>query len=119
MSKYEEIDLNNITTYSVEDRPSKVHITDFISDEFVNTNEFIKILPNILAAKDLKELIRHAKRAIIDKKPIILMFGGRSHQMRASPLVNRAIGQEVISAIAVNGSVGIHDFEIAFFGKNF
>ena len=76
MSKYEEIDLNNISTYSVEDRPSKVHVKDFVSDEFIKTNEFIKSLPNILAAKDLKELIRHAKKAIMDQKPIILMFGG-------------------------------------------
>jgi len=117
MSKYEEIDLNNISTYSVEDRPSKVHVKDFVSDEFVKTNEFIKSLPNILTAKDLKELIQHAKKAIMDQKPIILMFGGHLIKCGLSPLINRAIEQEVISAIAVNGSVGIHDFEIAFFGK--
>ncbi len=117
MSKYEEIDLNNISTYSVEDRPSKVHVEDFVSDEFVKTNEFIKSLPNILAAKDLKELIRYTKKAIMDQKPVIFMFGGHLIKCGLSPLINRAIEQEVISAIAVNGSVGIHDFEIAFFGK--
>ena len=117
MSKYEEIDLSDITTYSVEDRLSKVSVDDFISEEFVPTKDFIDSLPDILAAKDLKDFIDHTKTALENNRQVILMFGGHLIKCGLSPLVNKAIEQGLISAIAVNGSVAIHDFEIAFFGK--
>ncbi len=117
MSKYEEIDLTNVSTYSVEERPSKVSVDDFSSDEMISTQDFIDALPDILAAKDLKDFIAHIKNALENNKPVILMFGGHVIKCGLSPIINQAIEQGIISAIAVNGSVAIHDFEIAFFGK--
>ncbi|MEA2103325.1 MAG: hypothetical protein U9P79_01615 [Candidatus Cloacimonadota bacterium] len=118
MTKYTEIDLNNINTYSVKGRKSIVHISDFIKlDEKISTKNFIKSLPNILKAKDLRELLGHCSDAMDSHKPIIMMLGGHTIKCGLSPLFIRAIENGLIDTIAVNGSVCIHDFEIAMFGK--
>ncbi len=118
MSKYKEIDLSNIKTYSVKDRPSTVHIKDFIHlENEISIKDFIKSLPDILKAKDFKEVLFHSQNAIKSEKPIIIMLGGHTIKCGLSPLFIKAIEKGVIDTIAVNGSVCIHDFEIAFFGK--
>lgn len=118
MSKYREISLDKIKTYSVKDRPSKVHINDFVNlNKEMNIHNFIEGLPNILKGKDFKELIDLCEKALENRKPLIAMMGGHVIKCGLTPLFNKAIEQGIITAIAVNGSVCIHDFEIAYFGK--
>jgi len=118
MSKYKEISLDEIKTYSVKDRPSKVSIKDFLkTDKEVSTRDFINSLPDILKAKEFKELLSHCEDAIKNKKPIIVMMGGHVIKCGLSPIFIKAIEKGIINTIAVNGSVCIHDFEIAYFGK--
>jgi hypothetical protein len=118
MSKYKEISLDKIKTYSVKDRPSKVHINDFVNlNKEMNIHNFIEGLPNILKGKDFKELIDLCEKALENRKPLIAMMGGHVIKCGLTPLFNKAIEQGIITAIAVNGSVCIHDFEIAYFGK--
>ena len=118
MSKYKKINLDNIKTYSVKDRPSKVYIKGFMKiAKEVSTKGFIDSLPNILAGKDFKEFLSHCENAVKNKKPIIVMLGGHVIKCGLSPIFIKAIEKGLIKTIAVNGSVCIHDFEIAYFGK--
>ncbi|MCK4357508.1 MAG: hypothetical protein KAW92_01955 [Candidatus Cloacimonetes bacterium] len=118
MSKYQEINLEKIKTYSVKDRPSKVYIKDFIkTDKSISTKEFVNSLPDILMGKKFKEFLSHCENAVKNKKPIIVMLGGHTIKCGLSPIFIKAIEKGIINTIAVNGSVCIHDFEIAFFGK--
>lgn len=118
MSKYKEISLDNIKTYSVKDRPSKVHINDFVNlNKEVKIHNFIESLPNILKGKEFKELINLCEDALANRRPLIVMMGGHVIKCGLTPLFNKAIEQGIIKAIAVNGSICIHDFEIAYFGK--
>ncbi|MCD6101969.1 MAG: hypothetical protein J7J77_02825 [Candidatus Cloacimonetes bacterium] len=118
MSKYKEISLDKIKTYSVKDRASKVYIKNFMKiDKEVSTKDFIEGLPDILKAKEFKEFLSHCEDAIENKKPIIVMMGGHVIKCGLSPIFIKAIEKGIINTIAVNGSVCIHDFEIAFFGK--
>ncbi len=118
MPKYKEISLENIRTYSVKNRASKVHIKDFMkTDKEVSTKDFIDGLPDILIGKEFKEFIGHCNDAINNKKLIIIMLGGHVIKCGLSPIFIKAIEKGIINTIAVNGSVCIHDFEIAFFGK--
>ena len=62
--------------YSLKKRKSKVHLSQFAKKTSQNSiSSFLKSLPNILAAKDLKELASSIKQARRKKRQIIFMYG--------------------------------------------
>lgn len=117
MSKYKEIDLTDLKTYSIADRYSKVDTTAFGKSGKVDVAAFLDCLPDILAAKDLKELIGHCQNARANGKPVIVGLGGHVIKCGLAPLLIDLINAGYISCIVSNGSVMIHDFEIAMFGS--
>lgn len=113
MSRYKETDLFQITINSVKDRPS-----------LVQTGQFAKLgadlldsLPDILKAADLKVFIGRCRVAIQRKKPIIVALGGHVIKCGLAPLLIELMKAGAVSCFAVNGSVTIHDYELACFGK--
>lgn len=117
VSKYTETDLRKVSTYSIQDRPSIVDKSLFAQKGEVDTASFLDCLPEILSAKDLRELIPRIREAKAKEKGIILGMGGHVIKCGLAPLFIEMIEAGYVSAIAVNGSVIIHDFEIAFFGQ--
>ncbi len=77
---------------------------------------FLDALPEILSAKDLKKLIQNLKEAKARGKAIIIGLGGHVIKCGLAPLIIELMAAGYVSAIAVNGSVIIHDFELANFG---
>ncbi|MDD2229393.1 MAG: hypothetical protein PHY48_08280 [Candidatus Cloacimonetes bacterium] len=117
MSKYSEIDLSKISTYSIKDRHSKVATNAFAKVGKVDTASFLDCLPDILCAADLKALIAACKAAKKKGKPIIIGLGGHVIKCGLAPLLIELMEAGYVGAIVTNGSVAIHDFEIAFFGS--
>lgn len=117
MSKYSEIELNNLKTYSIRDRLSKVEKSSFAKKGKVETGSLLDAMPDILSAKDLKELVLTVQNAKAAGKPIILGMGGHVVKCGLAPLIIEMMEAGFVSAIAVNGSVSIHDYEIAFYGQ--
>ena len=117
MSKYKEIDLQKIKTYPIDQRYSKININAFAKKGKVIVSEFLNCLPDILAAKNLKELIATCKNAKANHKPVIIGLGGHIIKCGLAPLLIEMMEEGFISAFVCNGSVVIHDYEIACFGK--
>ncbi len=117
MSVYDEIDLSQIRTYSIKDRFSKVDMDQFAQKGKVDTSALLNSLPHILSAKDLRELVENCRAAKRRGRAIILGMGGHVIKCGLAPIVIELIEAGYISAIAVNGSVIIHDYEIAFYGN--
>lgn len=117
MSKYNQIDLNKLRTYSINERSSKVDTALFAQKGKVDTSAFLDCLPDILSAKDLRRLISKIKEAKATGRGIILGLGGHVIKCGLAPLVIELMEAGYLTGIAVNGSVIIHDFEIAFFGQ--
>ncbi|MDD3535802.1 MAG: hypothetical protein PHC50_06650 [Candidatus Cloacimonetes bacterium] len=117
MSKYKEIELNKISSYSISERSSKVDTALFAQKGKVDTSAFLDCLPDILSAKDLRRLISKIKQAKAAGCGIILGLGGHVIKCGLAPLVIELMEAGYLTGIAVNGSVIIHDFEIAFFGQ--
>lgn len=115
MSRYSEIDLSGIKVYSVNDRPSKVEASSFASTD-ANAG-LLDSMPDILKAAELKEFIQRTKTAIALRKPIILGLGGHVIKCGLAPLVIKLMESGAVSCVCVNGSVTIHDYEIAHWGK--
>ncbi len=117
MSKFKEIDLSKIKTYSIAKRFSKVATAAFAQPGKVDVSAFLDCLPDILAAKDFKELIGNIKQAKALGKPLILGLGGHVIKCGLAPLIIELIEAGYISCLVSNGSVMIHDYEIASFGS--
>jgi len=121
MSIYENftpIDLDSIHTYELASRPSKVSVKDFASpvDESDSLKEFLDKLPKILAVESLHEIARQIRRARDLGKPIIWGIGGHVVKTGLSPVIIDLMKRGFVSAIAGNGSVLVHDAEIALVG---
>jgi hypothetical protein len=121
MSIYENlspIDLEKIKTYELASRPSKVTVQDFAEPVSENDSlkEFLDKLPNILAVGSLREIAAQIRRAKDLDKPIIWGFGGHVIKTGLSPVLIDLMQKGFVSAIAANGSVLVHDTEIALVG---
>ena len=117
MGRYKEIDLAGLKKYSITNRPSKVHIEDFADPSKQNLEELLASFPDLLAAKDIKELVNRCVSAYQKGKPVIVAIGGHVVKCGLSLYLNDLMEMGLITTMASNGSVVIHDFEIAKFGK--
>jgi hypothetical protein len=124
MSIYEDeglrpLGLEGVSTYPLAERPSKVSAEDFarpVGEEF-SLGEFLASLPNILAVQSLRRLAAQVRRARRLGKPIVWGIGGHVVKTGLAPLIIDLMGRGFVSAVAANGSVLVHDAEIALVGS--
>src|SRR5688572_23632831 len=123
MSIYDDnlspLELDGVKTYPLASRPSKVSLQDFanpVSDDSSLKN-FLQSLPNILAVQSLREVAERMRRARELQKPIIWGIGGHVIKTGLAPLVIDLMKRGFVTAIAGNGSVLVHDSEIATVGS--
>lgn len=116
MSRHSQADLSKIKTYSIAKRDSKVNPDLFAKPEPKGIGGLIQSLPDILKGSDFKEFISRSADAIKDGKAFIVGLGGHVIKCGLSPLLIRMMESGYLSCIAVNGSVAIHDFELAMYG---
>jgi hypothetical protein len=113
------LSLEKVSTYPLASRASKVTVKDFatpISEES-SLREYLASLPNILAVQNLRELASRMRRARALGKPIIWGIGGHVIKTGLGPLIIDLMNRGLVTAIAANGSVLVHDAEIAMVGS--
>jgi hypothetical protein len=113
------LNLDSVNTYPLASRPSKVTTKDFaqpVSEES-SLADFLSSLPNILAVRSLRELAARIRRARERRKPVIWGIGGHVIKTGMSPVIIDLMRRGFVSAIAANGSVLVHDAEIAMVGS--
>jgi hypothetical protein len=113
------LELDGVKTYPLASRTSKVSLNDFakpVSGD-ASLNDFLESLPNVLAVQSLREVANRIHRARELKKPIIWGIGGHVIKTGLAPLVIDLMKHGFVSAIAANGSVLVHDAEIAMVGS--
>ncbi|HEY0003173.1 MAG TPA: hypothetical protein VGB17_00085 [Pyrinomonadaceae bacterium] len=123
MSIYEDdlrpLGLDQVSTYPLASRPSKVTLADFARPFEADSSlrEFLRRLPNILAVQSLREVAAQIRRAQSLGKPVIWGIGGHVIKTGLSPLLIDLMRRGLVNAIAANGSVLVHDAEIALVGS--
>lgn len=116
--KIEPADLTKVRTISIYERQSKVG-ADLLAKPLrkgMTFGEFWQSLPNILAAKELREVIDAVVRARENWRPVIVLLGAHVIKVGLSPIVIQLVREGIITAIAVNGATAYHDVELALFG---
>ncbi len=113
------LSLDGIKTYSIRGRRSLVNIKDFARPISGRSSfqKFIQSLPDFLAAKNLREVVRRIGQAHRRGRPVILGMGAHPIKVGLSPLIIHLMKTGVIQAVAMNGAGIIHDFEIAYGGQ--
>ena len=118
-SNYQQEDLSKVKRYSIKERMSKVRSDALAESVQAGSSfaDFYRSLPSFLAAKDLKELVRHIINARRNNKPVILMMGAHVIKVGLSPVIIDLMKAEIITCIALNGAGIIHDSEMCLFGQ--
>lgn len=118
MSRYAEIDLSRVRTYPVLRRGSLVRKEAFLGPvrDPGSFAEFWASLPDLLAARDLRDLVARVRAARGRDAGVLLMAGGHVLKTGLGPGLIGLMEEGWITSVALNGAGTIHDLEIAFFG---
>lgn len=113
------IKINNIKTYSVKSRYSKVRIGDFAKAPAKGNSftAFYNSLPKILKANDIRAIADAIASAHKYKRSVIFMAGAHVIKCGLNPVLIELMKRKVITCVCLNGAGIIHDFEIALQGK--
>ena len=120
MSKYKQLGLRRVKTISIRTRKSKVSPKDFakpIDPKKTSVAGFVKSLPNILMAAELRSLVSDIVRARKSKKPVILMMGAHVVKVGMSAVIIDLLKRRIITHVAMNSAAAIHDVETAMWGQ--
>jgi len=112
------IDVSKLKTYSLGRRHSKVRLSDFASPwrRGDSLRSFLKNLPDILAVKNLRAVAQAIAKANKRGKPVIVGMGAHPTKVGLNPILVDLIERGIVTAVAMNGAVVIHDFELALMG---
>lgn len=113
------LELGNVKTYPLASRHSKVKLEDFGKplETGASLKDFLASLPDVLAVQSLREIANSIQRARELEKPIIWGLGGHVIKTGVAPVIIDLMERGFVSAIAANGSVLVHDSEIAMVGS--
>jgi hypothetical protein len=116
--RYPPFDLSQARTYPLASRPSKVKAEEFARPPRPQASfaDFLGSLPDILAARDLRQVVGHIREARRRGRPVVLGMGAHVLKVGLSPLVNHLLERGWVTALALNGAGIVHDFEIAYAG---
>ena len=112
------IDLTKLKTYPLSRRHSKVRVTDFSVPwrRGGSLRRFLDTLPGILAVDTLRAVAQAVARAHRAGKPVIAGLGAHVTKVGLNPILVDLMEREIVTAVAMNGAVIVHDFELALMG---
>lgn len=111
--------LGGVRTYPLATRKSKVNVGQFARPvgKSASLVKFLDSLPEILAARDFRDVLGAVQRARRQKRAVLWAIGGHVIKVGLAPVLIDLMRQGFVSGIAMNGAALIHDFEIALAGN--
>ncbi|MCF8080725.1 MAG: hypothetical protein K9K88_15715 [Desulfobacterales bacterium] len=118
-TKYNPIDLTNLSTYSLAGRKSKVAAEAFARPWRAKGSfaDFLASLPKILAAEDLLTVVDALVRSFQNGRHVLFGMGAHVIKVGLNPVVIDLMRRGVITGVAMNGAGIIHDLELAMVGR--
>lgn len=112
------IDVTRLKTYPLRRRHSKVRVSDVASpwQRGGTFKKFLDALPDILAVKTFRAVVQAIVRARRRERPVIVGMGAHPVKVGLGPVLVDLLERGIVTAVAMNGSVIIHDFELALMG---
>ena len=118
MSRYPEFDFSTIEGRSFAPSDSKVKVEMFAGKPRSGASflEFWESLPSLLAGNTLRQAAEAIVQAKHLNRAVIVACGGHVIKCGLAPTLITLMECGLISALAVNGAVAVHDVELALFG---
>jgi hypothetical protein len=112
------IDVSKLKTYPLSRRHSKVQLADFATPwrRGGSLRTFLDTLPGILGVKTLRAVAQAIVKARRHKRPVIVGIGAHVTKVGLNPILVDLMERDIVTAVAMNGAVIIHDFELAMMG---
>ena len=119
LKKFQPLDLRKVKTYRLADRKSKVKTEDFgrVWHKGSSFRVFLDNLPDILAGRDLRNVISAISAAYADNRTVIFGMGAHVIKVGLNPIVIDLMERGIITCVAMNGAGIIHDAELALAGQ--
>ena len=116
----EPLSLDKVSTYPLASRPGKVTVADFGRPIAENASlaDFLDSLPDLLAVQSLRAVAMQVRRARELQHAIIWGIGGHVIKTGLAPVLIDLMERGFLTALAANGSVLVHDAEIALAGRS-
>jgi hypothetical protein len=116
-----EAEVARIKRVAVSTRPNLVRAEDFAApppDEAAarSFGAFVNSLPHILRAQSFLSVVDAIVEAVRKERTLLWMLGGHVVKTGLAPLLIDLMRRGAITRLAGNGSVAIHDYELARWG---
>ena len=113
------IDPTRVRTVPLARRPSKVAAASLGTPvrAGLSVRRFLDGLPDILAARDLRDAAGRVAAAIRARRPVVLGMGAHAIKVGLGPAIVDLVERGRLAAIAINGAGLVHDFEMAWGGR--
>jgi hypothetical protein len=118
--KIQPIDLSRVTTYPIAERSNKVSLQQDFAGAItagMSVSALLTALPNQLGGESLNAIINAVVRARDKGKPVVIAIGGHVIKCGLQPVLKTLIDADIVTAVAMNGSATIHDYEISLIGE--
>ena len=111
--------LQKIKTYPLSTRYSKVQLPSFAKPwrPGGRFTRFLAGLPDILATRTFREVVEEIAKARLNGKAVVIGMGAHPTKVGLNPILVDLMERGVVTALALNGAVIIHDFELALTGQ--
>ena len=115
----EPLDVSGLRTTRLADRASLVHADQVgrLAPDAQPVADWVDTLPRVLAGNVLREVCEAICRARQAGKGVVAAIGAHVVKVGCSPYLADWIDRGVLTALAMNGAVAVHDFELAVVGK--
>ena len=113
------IDRSKVKTVPARRRHSKVAITQEAVPHQPggSFNDFVANLPDVLGARDYREVVAAWEKAWSGNKTVLWGFGAHLIKVGLAPVVVELMERGAISALFMNGAGCVHDLELAMMGR--
>ncbi|MFQ5963661.1 MAG: hypothetical protein ACE5KZ_05190 [Candidatus Scalinduaceae bacterium] len=116
--EHKPINLEGIKSYPIKRRKNLVGIKQFAKViEHKGFNKFLDSLPEILAGNNIRNVIKAIAKATNKNRQVVMAIGAHVIKCGLSPIIIDLMKRGIVTAVAMNGSAAIHDYEIALIGE--
>lgn len=117
-----DINLEKLNRYPIASRHNKVNVSQFAPSRTEmsaakGSGSILDSFPDILTAKDLKEVVKTVADAKRNGRAVIFAMGGHVIKCGLGGIIIDLMRRGIVSAVLMNGAASIHDFEIAMIGQ--
>jgi hypothetical protein len=113
------LNLDRVKLISVKRKAHKIQENSFGRPwkKGASLSKFLKSLPEILAGKELREVVERIARAVSGGRTVLLGMGAHPVKVGLNPILIDWMERGILKGIGMNGAAMIHDVELAMVGR--